>query len=205
MVPVRSIVAALAAGWMLAGTAAASDGPPGAAPSPYLRGQLLVAAPSMPDPRFAHAVIYMVKHDARGAFGLIVNKPLGSGPLAKLVQGFGLPPGEAAGDVTLHFGGPVEADSLYVLHSADWRGQTTFGDGPLAVTATPEVFQAIAAGKGPGRYLVIIGYAGWGPGQLEGEMARDDWLSAPADADFVFDKDAAGKWERISGKAGITL
>lgn len=207
MAHARTILAALTAGMLALATAFADDAPPsGAAPPLSLRGQLLVAATSMSDPRFAHAVIYMVKHDAGGAFGLMVNRPLGAGPLDKLLRGFGLPPGDASGEVTLRLGGPVEPDSLYVLHSSDWRGQSTFGvAGGLAVTATPEVLRAIAAGTGPRRYLLIVGYAGWGPGQLESEMAREDWLSAPADADVIFDADDAGKWDRVSAGAGITL
>ena len=206
MALMRSIVAALAAGALALAPAAAADPSSGAAPAPSVGGRLLVAAPGMPDPRFAEAVIYMVRHDARGAFGLIINRPLGAGPLGKLLKGFGLPSDGAGGDVTLHFGGPVEPDSLYVLHSSEWRGQTTFGvEGRLAVTATPEVFRAIAGGSGPKRWLLVIGYAGWGPGQLESEMARDDWLSAPADADLVFDRDAETKWNRVSAVAGITL
>lgn len=206
MALVRSILSALTAALMVLASAAADDAPPGAVPIPYVRGQLLVAAPSMPDPRFARAVIYMVHHTTHGAFGLIVNRPLGAGPLDKLLLGFGLPPGKAKGDVTLHFGGPVEPDSLYVLHSSDWQGKTTFGiEGALAVTATPEVLQVIAEGGGPKHYLVIVGYAGWGPGQLEREMAHEDWLSAPADDDLIFDDDATSAWERASALAGITL
>lgn len=206
MVLMRSILPALAAAMMALASAPASGVPPDATPLPFVQGRLLVAAPSMSDPRFTHAVIYMVSHDAESAFGLIVNRPLGAGPLDKLLKGFGLLPGQAQGDVTLRFGGPVQPDALYVLHSSDWRGKSTFGfTGGLAVTATPEVLKAIAAGGGPRRHLFIVGYAGWGPGQLEREMAQEDWLSAPADLDLIFDNDDATKWDRAIAEAGITL
>lgn len=206
MVSLRSILPALAAAMMALASATASGVPPDATSRPFVQGQLLVAAPSMSDPRFTHAVIYMVNHDAKGAFGLIVNRPLGAGPLDKLLKGFGLPTGQARGDVTLRFGGPVQPDALYVLHSSDWQGKATFGvAGGLAVTASPEVLKAIADGGGPRRYLFIVGYAGWGPGQLEREMAREDWLSAPADVDLIFGGDDASKWDRATAEAGITL
>lgn len=207
MVFLRSVLAMLAtAGVLLAPASGLSEASPRAGALPHVGGRLLVAAPSMPDPRFAGTVIYMVDHDARGALGLIINRPLGIGPLDKLIKGFGIDPGEAKGDVVLHYGGPVDSDGLFVLHSKDWRGAATMAAaGPVAMTADTEVFRAIARGGGPKRRLVIVGYAGWGPGQLEREMARDDWMTAPADADFVFDDDVADKWERALALAGITL
>lgn len=206
MVSLRSILSALAATMMALSCIAASSAPSGTRLRQSVKGQILVAAPTMPDHRFTRTVIYIVDHDANGAFGLIVNRPIGSGPLDKLLNGFGLPPGRAEGNVTLYFGGPVRPDSLYVLHSSDWQVDTTFGvTGGLAVTATPEVLKAIAAGGGPRHYMITVGYAGWGPGQLENEMAREDWLSAPADVGLIFDSDDATKWDRVSARAGITL
>jgi len=206
MVHLRSVLAMLATvAVMLAASGLAQTDPRGGVP-PFVGGRLLVAAPSMPDPRFAGTVIYMVDHDARGALGLIINRPLGAGPMDKLIKGLGIDPGEATGDVVLHYGGPVDSGGLFVLHSPDWRGAATMASpGPVAMTADTEVFRAVARGEGPKRRLVMVGYAGWGPGQLEREMARDDWMTAPADADFVFDENAAGKWERALAMAGITL
>ncbi len=207
MAILRSILSLLAAaGVLLAPLIGLSEIKPRTGTLPYVAGRLLVAAPTMPDPRFARTVIYMVDHTAQGAFGLVINRPLGAGPLDKLIKGFGLDPGQATGDVVLHFGGPVDSGGLFVLHSTDWKGPATPAtSGPFAMTADTEVFRAIAEGSGPKRRLVIVGYAGWGPGQLEQEMARKDWLTAPADPDLVFDGDAAAKWERASALAGITL
>lgn len=193
----------------------AACGPQGAAKDPdthspgqagYTQGQLVVAVPHMPDPRFAQSVIYMVEHDSRGAFGLIVNRPVGVGSMGKFLQGFGLPAPDDAGDVLLHYGGPVDPGRLFVLHSRDWDSSNTLIlGGPLAVTTHPDVLKALAAGNGPRRSLVILGYAGWGPGQLEYEISRGDWVSAPADPDIIFDDDATTKWERASAVAGISL
>jgi putative transcriptional regulator len=203
----RSILSLLAAaGVLLAPLIGLSETKPRTGMLPYVAGQFLIAAPTMPDPRFARTVIYMVDHTADGAFGLVINRPLGIGPLDKLIKGFGLDPGQAMGNVVLHYGGPVDSGGLFVLHSNDWKGPATLATrGPLAMTADTEVFKAIAEGTGPKRRLVMVGYAGWGPGQLEQEMARKDWLTAPADPDLVFDDDVATKWDRASALAGITL
>jgi putative transcriptional regulator len=202
----RSILPLAAAVVLLAPLIGLSETKPRTTLLPHVGGQLLVAAPTMPDPRFAGTVLYMVDHSAHGAFGLIINRPLGAGPLDKLIRGFGIDPGQATGDVVLHYGGPVDTSGLFVLHSNDWKGSgTPAAPGRIAMSADTEVFKAIAEGTGPKRRLVLVGYAGWGPGQLEREMAREDWLTAPADPDFVFDDDAATKWRRASALAGITL
>lgn len=169
-------------------------------------GQLLIAAPGMPDPRFAETVIYMVNHDARGAFGVVINRPIGAGPLREFLSGFGLPAPKDSGDVLLHYGGPVEPGRVFVLHSDDWKSENTINvQGAITATAHPDVLEAIADGQGPRHSLVILGYAGWGPQQLEQEMAREDWISAPADPALVFDEDAESKWQRASEIGGIAL
>ena len=171
----------------------------------FTRGQLLVASPKMPDGRFARTVIYMVDHDASGAFGLIVNRPMGVGPMNEFMKGLGLENG-AGREITLHYGGPVDPNTVFVLPSAEWKAREPISRrGPLAVTTHADVLSAIAEGSGPRRSLVIMGYAGWGARQLEGEMARDDWITAPMDFDLIFDDDADTKWERASKKAGVAL
>lgn len=173
----------------------------------YVTGQLLVAAPSMPDPRFAETVIYMVDHDGDGAFGVIVNRPVGRGPLDKFLKGFGIEAKNAKGDVRLLYGGPVEYPSrLFVIHTSDWRGESTlYVNGPVALSMRPDVLEAIADGTGPRDSMIILGYAGWGPNQLEQEMARSDWVTAPLDMEIVFDDDITSKWERATEAAGILL
>ena len=171
----------------------------------FTRGQLLVASPKMPDGRFSRTVIYMIDHNAQGAFGLIINQPMGVGPMDEFMKGLGLKPGHG-GKITLHYGGPVDPQSVFVLHSAEWKGRDPISlRGPIAVTTHTDVLSAISEGNGPRKSLVILGYAGWGPHQLESEMARDDWTTAPLDDDLIFDDDAKTKWERASAKAGVAL
>src|SRR5262249_37280681 len=131
-------------------TASPAAAPPATGAS--LSGQLLVALPSLEDPRFKRTVVYMLVHDARGAMGLIMNRPIGEIPLAVLLKQAGLPEAGAKGSVKLHVGGPVEATRISVLHSDDYRGpETTMLTDGLAVTSQPDILGAIAAGKGPRR------------------------------------------------------
>ena len=177
------------------------------ASSPYIAGQFLVAAPGMPDPRFAETVIYMVDHDRDGAFGVIVNRPVGRGPLDKFLKGFGIEAKNSEGVVRLLYGGPVEyPNRLFVIHTSDWWGESTIHvNGPVALSVQPDVLKAVADGTGPRDSMVVLGYAGWGPNQLELEMARNDWVTAPLDMEIVFDEDIASKWERATEAAGIPL
>jgi putative transcriptional regulator len=172
----------------------------------FLAGQLLVATPEMSDPRFAHAVLYVIKHDENGAAGLIVNRPLAKGPIADLLQSMGKETESAAGEVTLHYGGPVESGKGFILHSDDYALESTerIGDG-IALTMDPEILRAMALSKGPKRSLVALGYAGWAPGQLEAEIRAGGWFSIPADTDLIFGADAEKKWERAMDRRKIKL
>jgi putative transcriptional regulator len=170
------------------------------------QGRLLVASPRMTDPNFARTVVYMVAHDGDGAFGLVVNRAFGEGSLAALLAVFGLERTAATGDVRLHYGGPVQLERGFVLHSRDWEGESTVDIGQeLALSIGPDVIEAIAAGDGPARRLVLLGYAGWGPGQLDSEIAREDWLIAPVDDDALFAADPAGVYEAVLKRAGLAL
>jgi putative transcriptional regulator len=183
---------------------AGAQGPP--APAASLSGQLLVALPVLNDPRFTNTVIYMVRHDARGAMGLILNRPLGDIPIAVLLKQAGLPDSGAKGSVKLHVGGPVEATRVSVLHSDDYKGpETTVLTGGIALSSQPEILLAIAAGKGPRRAHFNVGFAGWGPGQLEGEITGGYWLTVPSDDAILFDDAYETKWERAMAKRKISL
>ncbi|MBC8339600.1 MAG: YqgE/AlgH family protein [Rhodospirillales bacterium] len=172
----------------------------------YLKGQLLVASPEIQDPRFMESVIYMVNHDQSGAFGLIINKSYGSGPLKEFLKGFDVDVSGVEGTINLYFGGPVMPGAGFVLHTADYEGPGTNAvNKDFAVTTEKIIMQAIAEGRGPRNSLFAYGYSGWGPGQLENEIRRGDWLSAPADMDLVFDTDQKTKWKRASGKARLKL
>jgi putative transcriptional regulator len=162
--------------------------------------------PQMQDPRFARTVIYMCVHSPEGAMGLVVNRVLPSLSFPDLLEQLeiGLAPG--GDEIRVHFGGPVESVRGFVLHSADYvRDGTVVVGENIALTATVDILRAIATGAGPRRSLLALGYAGWGPGQLDGELQRNAWLHVPADEDLIFDDDIDKKWERAAAKLGIAL
>ena len=202
----RALSAVLIAAVLFLGAVgtASPAAPPAAGAS--LSGQLLVALPSLDDPRFKRTVVYMLVHDARGTMGLIMNRPLGDIPLAVLLKQAGLPEAGAKGSVKLHVGGPVEATRISVLHSDDYRGpETTMLTDGLAVTSQPDILGAIAAGKGPRRVHFSVGFAGWGPGQLEGEIKGGYWINVPSDEGILFDDAYETKWDRAMAKRRISL
>lgn len=173
---------------------------------PWLGGQFLVATKEIGDPRFAHSVIYLIGHDADGAMGLIINRPLGEVPLARVLDTLGLDATDVKGDLRVHFGGPVQLTRAFVLHSSDYGGPSTraIGDG-IALTSDSGILEAMAHGRGPAHSLFAFGYAGWAPGQLEDEIRRGSWITVPADPSLLFDEDADHKWERATARQRIQL
>jgi putative transcriptional regulator len=160
-----------------------------------LAGRLLVATETLRDPRFARTVIYIVRHNEKGAFGLVLNLPLAEVPYEQALKPFGLevPPG--SGNVSVHYGGPVEERRGFVLHTPDWTGEgTAVVDGGFALTEDPRVLQAMARGTGPRRALFFLGFSGWAPGQLDAELTTGAWAIARADERLVFDEDPKQKW-----------
>ncbi|NHB75306.1 YqgE/AlgH family protein [Rhodobacter calidifons] len=171
-----------------------------------LAGQILIAMPGMTDPRFERSVVLLCAHSAEGAMGLIVNKPLEDLSFSGLLEHLGIPLGPLGRDIRVHFGGPVERGRGFVLHSADWRpaGEGTMQvPGGLEMTATINVLEALASGGGPGKALLALGYSGWGPGQLEAEIARNDWLTSDAPEGLVFGSDDRVKWSEALRGMGI--
>jgi putative transcriptional regulator len=161
-----------------------------------LAGQLLIAAPTMDDPRFFQTVIVMVRHDHTGAMGIVVNRPLGARPLAALLEALGDKDPGALGDVPIFAGGPVQLELGFVVHSAEYRIDGTLDlGGRVAITSNPQILRDIGSKQGPRHSLIAFGYAGWGPGQLEGELARRFWYTAPKDAKLVFETDRAKVWD----------
>ena len=187
-----------------AGTASQNGATP---PTPAgLAGQLLVAAEEMSDPRFVRTVILMIRHDATGAMGLVVNRPIGDVPIAKLIEGVGLDGAGVRGDIRLHYGGPVERRQVLTIHTTDYAIEGSLRvTGDTAITGNPEILRAIGRGKGPRRHLVVLGYAGWAPGQLEGEMKAGGWIAVPADAAIVFDDKYDTKWERAMARRRVNI
>ena len=174
--------------------------------SGYLAGQLLVAMPQMLDPRFQRTVIYMCAHSADGAMGLVINKPMDSLSFPDLLQQLEIEPQGASGSMPIYFGGPVETGRGFVLHSADYVEDATLViGGNVALTANIDIVRAIAAGRGPNRKLLALGYAGWGPGQLDQEIQANGWLSVPSDDEIVFGADNPAKWTAALGKLGVDI
>lgn len=170
-----------------------------------LTGKLLIAMPGMGDPRFEHSVVFLCAHSAEGAMGIIVNKQVPELSLDDLLEQLEIGKGTASAGIGVYFGGPVENARGFVLHSDDWNESPStleVGD-DFAMTATKDVLEAIARGTGPSAALTALGYAGWGPGQLESEIQRNDWLTVDADKAIVFDPDDGGKWARAIRKLGI--
>ena len=179
-----------------------------------LAGHLLVASENMGDPRFRNTVILMIEHNAGGAMGLIVNVPLGAIPVAPLFERLGLAPPAvapevapgAAREIAVYYGGPVESERGFLLHSADVvvDGSILVGEG-VAMTADAEMMDKIGRGEGPERSLFAFGYSGWGPQQLESEFARDAWFTISFDPALVFAVDPARSWERAAARRGLDL
>lgn len=161
-----------------------------------LAGQLLVSSPSIADPHFDHTVIFLVQHDQKGAFGIAINLPLEERPLASLLEKPGAKDVKATGNVRIFAGGPVQPDIGFVIHSSDYRQPETVAiDARIAMTSSRRVLQDIGNHKGPKKYLVAFGYAGWAPGQLEAELERRVWFIAAGDFKLIFDEDRDKVWE----------
>jgi putative transcriptional regulator len=169
----------------------------------YLSGQFLLAMPGMSDPRFAKAVIAMCAHDANGAIGIGVGQTYDGLGLHDLLQQFGIDPGDAP-DAPVHIGGPVEPRRGFVVHSPDWGGQDTVDvAGRWRLSGTVDVLRAIAEGTGPSRWLVALGYAGWGEGQLDGELTQPGWIHVTGNEALLWDTLAGERWTRGFAGAGI--
>jgi len=190
----------LLSGLLIGAVAPTASAPPGEVAPPSLAGQLLIATPEMRDPRFDHAVILVVRHDRSGALGIVINIPAGTRPLSDLLAAIGETSTDA-GQLPTYLGGPVQPDMALVLHSADYHAQGTIDvDGRVALTVNPQILRDIAARKGPQKMLFAFGYAGWGAGQLDNELARNVWYTAPEDPQLVFDEDRAKVWDRAMAR-----
>lgn len=172
----------------------------------YLTGQLLVAMPQMLDARFSRTVIYMCAHTEDGAMGLVVNKVMENIRFPDLLEQLDLAPAVPGRDIRVHFGGPVETGRGFVLHSADYvQDATMVIDDNIALTATTDILKDIADGEGPRNSLLALGYAGWGPGQLDAEIRANGWLSVDADDDLVFSTNTEWMWQGALAKLGIDV
>ena len=176
------------------------------APTPegFLTGQLLIAMPSMADPRFQQSVIYVCAHTPDGAMGLVLNRPIVKPTFDDLLKQLNVEPVPPAREIKLYAGGPVENARGFVLHTSDWTGEGSLRvTGDTALTASLDVLKVIAEGGGPRECVLALGYAGWGPGQLDQEIQQNSWLSVPADETLLFDKQHDTKWRRAFAKLRV--
>ena len=180
----------------------------------YLDGQFLIAMPGMDENHFSRSVIYLCAHSEDGAMGLIINKAMPQLSFRDLLvqleiidddDSIKLPP--TAATMRVHRGGPVETGRGFVLHTSDYHleSSTLAINETISLTATLEVLKAIADGRGPEHALLALGYAGWGPGQLELEIQNNGWLSCEADPQILFEEDIDQRYTRALGTMGIDL
>lgn len=171
--------------------------------SRYMTGQFLLAMPGIGDPRFERAVIAMCSHDDEGALGVGVGMTLSQLSFHGVLKQLDIDPGVAP-DRPVHIGGPVEPQRGFVLHSRDWSGSDTIDvAGRWNLSGTLDILRAIAGGTGPTQWLAALGYAGWGAGQLDGEMTRHGWFNVQGDDALLYDVAADARWERGFGAMGI--
>ncbi len=170
-----------------------------------LTGSFLLSTPQMPDPRFAEQVIYICSHSDEGAVGIAVNKPDSVLTLDEVLSSNGLPvPPEL--NPSVYIGGPVEPNAAFILYPSDYVSEQQLEVSPTVnLSRNNKVLEDIAYGRGPEKFLFAIGYAGWGPGQLEQELVSQGWLTIPADDSIIFDVPDTEKWRRAAALYGIDI
>ena len=187
------------------------------APKNYLKGKFyssvknnfLIATEKMNDNRFKKTVIAMLENDEDGAWGLVINKPMGSIPLAMLIDPSLSTSEERENlygvNIQIFWGGPVEVKKIFILHSSEYQSESTKNYGGISISQDYNILLDIAENNGPEKSLVILGYSGWGSGQLEGEMEKDHWILSDLDAGIIFEKDSIKKWPKAYENSFIRL
>ena len=186
-------------------------------PKNYLKGKFyssvkdhfLIATEKMKDTRFSKSVIVMLENDEKGAWGLVINKRLGTMPIALLIDPSLNTSKEREKlfkvNIPVFWGGPVDVKEIFVLHSTEYQSETTKKYGNISISQDYNILFDIAENKGPDKSLVIFGYSGWGDGQLEGETERDHWILSDIDLDIIFDKDSNTKWNKAFKNSFIKI
>jgi putative transcriptional regulator len=172
----------------------------------FLTDQFLIAMPGLADPNFHHTVTYICEHNEEGALGIILNRPMNM-ELREILLHIDVEPTEpSSGEIPVYMGGPVQPERGFVLHHplGNWEATMRI-NAEVGITSSRDVLAAIAEGHGPEKLLIALGYAGWGAGQLEEEMAANAWLSGPADQHILFDLPPEQKWEAAAAKLGVDL
>ena len=174
--------------------------------SEYLTGTLLIAMPRMKDTRFHHAVIYVCGHDEKGAMGLVVNRLAESITFKNLLEQLNIQVPNLKLNLRIHYGGPIEMGRGFVLHTEDYMHESSVKMGEnVVLTATVKILQDIATGKGPSKFMLALGYAGWSPGQLEQEIQDNGWQQVQADEELLFGENINTRWEQALTKLGVDI
>jgi len=171
----------------------------------FLEGKLLIAMPGMTDERFAQTVIYVCAHSAKGAMGLVINKPIPGLSFSELMKQLEITIQSELRDFPILYGGPVETGRGFVLHSDDYEStdSTLPVSEDISLTASVDILRAIAEGRGPKRAIFALGYAGWGPGQVESEFQSNGWLHCEADTALIFSIEPEVKWRAALARLGV--
>ena len=163
-----------------------------------IKNNFLVATDKMRDPKFKNTVVVMLDNDESGAFGLVINKPLGSIPLSSLIQKLENQSSKKNKlyniKIPVYWGGPVDVNKVFILHSKEYESKSTRKFKDISLSSDYKILFEIADKKGPEKSLIIMGYSGWGDGQLEGEMEREHWTLSKLDVNLIFEKDNSKKW-----------
>lgn len=169
----------------------------------FFTGQLLLALPGIGDPRFEHAVIAMISHDAEGAMGIGIADPIDGMTVGAVLDQLEIDPDDPL-DQPVYLGGPVETSRGFVIHSRDWGGEGAVQvAGRWMVSSSHDILRAIGQGRGPKQWMVALGYAGWSPGQLEGEMVRHGWHVTPGSDALIFETPPTKRWQAAFAEAGV--
>jgi putative transcriptional regulator len=169
-----------------------------------LTGQLLISMPSQEDERFEKSVIYMCAHSKDGAMGIIINKKIDYDLYPDLLQQLGIDNPLIGKKLYIRYGGPVESGRGFVLHSDEFiRKETLTIDKGIALTSTSEFFDDLSKGNGPKNSILALGYAGWGPGQIESELISNSWMTLRTDSNFIFDESVSNKWNDAYNILGV--
>ena len=172
----------------------------------FHEGELLVAARKIPDVRFAETVIFLCRHNAEGALGLILNRPAGTLPLTNLLRSLGVETKITGDDIQIRIGGPVQLEAGFVMHeSATSNPNRICAHHGVTVSSNEEIIKKLGTSDGPTSPVLFFGYTGWGPGQLEGEMRRKDWVTVPASRRLLFDPDLKNLWRKAISRRGVEL
>jgi putative transcriptional regulator len=178
----------------------------------YLTDHFLIAMPSLNDGGFSESVTYLCQHDEQGAMGIVINKSHPSMQMSDIFEQLSLSPtDETLREREVYQGGPVQPERGFILHKSDvteadqqWEATLTVSNG-VSLTSSKDIIEAIADGKGPDKWIMALGYAGWGGGQLEAEILRNSWLNNKADGGLIFDVPQEQRWQLAAGAMGVDL